>query len=72
LNGLANDIISNLQRLDTIKQDITQYGFFPKDLLSIFGEEKEDVSIKSSLMALEVVKFTTAIKVFSYLDTFIK
>jgi len=72
LNGLANDVISNYTKLDNVKKDITQYGFFPKDLLTIFGENEEDVSIKKSLMSLEVVKFSTAIKVFSYLDTFIK
>jgi len=72
LNGVANDMIANYNALDTLKKDITQYGFFPKDLLSIFPADQEDVSIKSSLMSLEVVKFSAAIKVFSYLDTFIK
>jgi hypothetical protein len=72
LNGIASDMIANYNALDSLKKDITQYGFFPKDLLTIFGTDQEDVSIKKSLMSLEVVKFSTAIKVFSYLDTFIK
>gem|GEM_PF-2496375 len=72
LNGVASDLISNYTALDTLKKDITQYGFFPKDLLVIFPADQDVVSIKNSLMSLEVVKFSTAIKVFSYLDTFIK
>lgn len=72
LNGIASDMISNYLKLDSLKKDITQYGFFPKDLLAIFPADQESVSIKNSLMSLEVVKFSTAIKVFSYLDTFIK
>lgn len=72
LNTLSNNMIANYVALDTLKKDITQYGFFPKDLLTIFPAEQETVSIKNSLMSLEVVKFSTAIKVFSYLDTFIK
>lgn len=72
LNGIASDMVTNYNTLDTLKKDITKYGFFPKDLLTIFGEDQEDISIKRSLMSLEVVKFSTAIKVFSYLDTFIK
>jgi hypothetical protein len=71
-NGIASDMIANYNRLDALKKDITQYGFFPKDLLGIFPADQEDISIKNSLMSLEVVKFSTAIKVFSYLDTFIK
>lgn len=69
---ISADILANYTTLDTLKKDITQYGFFPKELLTIFGEENQDISIKKSLMSLEIVKFSTAIKVFSYLDTFIK
>jgi hypothetical protein len=72
LDGLSNDIIRNSTSLDSIKKDITRYGFFPKNLSTIFGEDNQGVSIKKSLISLEVVKFSTAIKVFSYLDTFIK
>ena len=72
LNGIAGDMLSNYIKLDSLKKDITQYGFFPKDLLTIFPADQEVISIKNSLMSLEVVKFSAAIKVFSYLDTFIK
>jgi len=72
LNGIISDMLSNYITLDSLKKDITQYGFFPKDLLTIFPADQEVISIKNSLMSLEVVKFSAAIKVFSYLDTFIK
>lgn len=72
LNSIARDIIANSILLDALKKDITKYGFSPKELLNVFADEQEDVSIKNSLMSLEVVKFSAAIKVFSYLDTFIK
>jgi hypothetical protein len=71
LNSLAGNMVNNFNALDALKKDVAKYGYFSKDLLSIFPEDEEDVSIKRSLISLEVVKFSTAIKVFSYLDTFV-
>lgn len=71
LNAIGSDIITHFNALNTLKQDVAQYWYFPQELFSIFGAEQQDVSIKNSLLSLEIVKFSTAIKVFSYLDTFI-
>lgn len=67
---LSNSIISNYSNLNTIKKDISKYGFFPKDLESVISESESISSIQNSLTALEAIKFSSAISVFSYLDTF--
>lgn len=72
ITALAGDMARQYTALDSLKSEITKNGFFPMDLMSIFGDEKDDVFIKKSLLSLEVIKFSTAIKVFSYLDTFIQ
>jgi hypothetical protein len=67
---LSNNIISKYAKLNDIRTDITRYGFFPKDLSNIISESEPISSIQNSLIALEAIKFSSAISVFSYLDTF--
>ena len=71
VSNLSNNIISNYANLNTIKKNISRYGFFPKDLENIISESESISSIQNSLTALEAIKFSSAISVFSYLDTFI-
>lgn len=68
--NLSNNIISSYTKLNTIKKDISKYGFFPKDLGNIISESESISSIQNCLTALEAIKFSSAISVFSYLDTF--
>ena len=71
LNQFSPLLIWNKQNLDDLKQQVTKYGFFSKELYDLLQNEEYVTSIKESLLSLEMIKFTSAIKVFSYLDTFI-
>jgi hypothetical protein len=71
LDQFSPIFIANKNRLENVKQEITKYGFFPQELFSLLQNDENITSIKDSLLALEMIKFSSAIKVFSYLDTFI-
>jgi len=58
-------------QLQEVQQDLAQYGFLPKELVSLFQSSDVQVSLQRWLVALESIKFSTAIQVFSQLDTFI-
>lgn len=58
-------------QLEEVQQDLAQYGFLPKELVSLFQASDVQVSLQRWLVALESIKFSTAIQVFSQLDTFI-
>ena len=71
LSSLMDKYVGNKQKLESLKQDVTKYGFFSKELFGLLENQEYVSSIKDSLLSLEMIKFSTAIKVFSYLDTFI-
>lgn len=58
-------------QLQEVQQDLAQYGFLPKELVSLFQSSDVQVSLQRWLVALESIKFSTAIQVFSQLETFI-
>ena len=71
LNGFAAIFVDNSQKLSTLKEDISKYGFFSEELYNLLQSENYSTSIKKYLLSLEIIKFSSAIKVFSYLDTFV-
>ncbi|MCX6822380.1 MAG: hypothetical protein NTX91_00080, partial [candidate division SR1 bacterium] len=71
LNTFSPVLIGNKQKLEDLKQEVTKYGFFSRELFDLLQNEEYVTSIKESLLSLEMIKFSSAIKVFSYLDTFI-
>ncbi len=71
LNGFSNIFINNNQKLTTLKEDISKYGFFSQELYTMLENQEYSTSIKKYLLSLEIIKFSSAIKVFSYLDTFV-
>jgi hypothetical protein len=71
LNVFSPLLIANKQKLEDLKQEVTKYGFFSQELFDLLQNEEYVTSIKESLLSLEMIKFSSAIKVFSYLDTFI-
>lgn len=69
---LARSTATQYQKLDEIKQDIGGYGFFPKDV-QLFAESTfMDNSLQKSLIAVEAIRFSTALTFFTNLDTFIQ
>lgn len=71
LNNFASVFIANTQKLSTLKWDISKYGFFSQELYDQIENQEYSTSIKKYLLSLEIIKFSSAIKVFSYLDTFV-
>jgi hypothetical protein len=47
-------------------------GFFPQELVDILDTDNAVNSIQRSLNSLEVVKFSSAIRVFSLMDDIVK
>jgi hypothetical protein len=71
LNNFSTIFISNIQELTTIKENISKYGFFSQEIYDLLDNQDYSTSIKKYLLSLEIIKFSSAIKVFSYLDTFV-
>lgn len=69
---LANNTLVQYSKLDEVKQDIGSYGFFPKNVQLFAQSTFVDNSLQSSLLAVEAIRFSTALTFFSNLDTFIQ
>lgn len=71
LNSFSSVFVANSQKLSSLKEDISKYGFFSQEIYDLFENQSSSTSIKTYLVSLEIIKFSSAIKVFSYLDTFV-
>ena len=75
LQSVANKIGTSILGLKwKIQQDtnaLNKDWFFPEELVWILKQDNAVGSIQRSLLSLEVVKFSSAIKVFSLMDTFL-
>ncbi len=69
---LAKNTLVQYTKLDEVKQDIGSYGFFPKNVQLFAQSTFVDNSLQSSLLAVEAIRFSTALTFFSNLDTFIQ
>lgn len=72
LDILYDTVIKNAERLEEIKKHISAYGFFSDKLSNIISSEEQITSIQDSLTAIRAIKFSSAISVFSKLDTFVE
>lgn len=66
---LVSKAQDNAVYLESLKQDIARQWFLPEELEIILTEEEAIDTIQRSLNALEIIKFSTATKVFSYMNT---
>lgn len=71
LGNLINSTKSIYVDVTTQKDYVTKYGFFTQELKDLLKDQDNMSNIKRSLLSLENIKFSSAIQVFSYLDTFI-
>ena len=73
LTSYASDIVNKSQErasyIDTLKQDSARQWFIPEEIDRILANDKAIDTIQRSLNALEVIKFSTATRVFSYMNT---
>ena len=59
------------KEIKTITDQLNKDGFFPEELVTILKENNSVSSIQRSLLSLEIVKFSSAMKVFSLMDVFL-
>ena len=73
LTKYAWDIVHNAQDkavyVDSLKQEIAKQWFLPDELNKLLTDDGAIDTIQRSLNALEVIKFSTATRVFSYMNT---
>jgi hypothetical protein len=69
---VVSSILTKNRELQDINKDINKYGFIHPDIMSILETTKEQIPIMVSLHTLETIKFGTALKIFSMLDTFLQ
>ena len=71
LTPLGEEIITTKTDINELTENLNKDGFFPQDLVDILKENNAVGSIQRSLLSLEVVKFSSAMKVFSLMDVFV-
>ena len=73
LSNYASAIVRNAQDkaiyVDSLKQEIAKQWFLPDELNRLLTDDGAIDTIQRSLNALEVIKFSTATRVFSYMNT---
>ena len=67
-----NEIINLKNTTRGLREKMNREWFFPQELVWILDAENAIDSIQRSLISLEVVKFSSAIRVFSLLDDIVK
>lgn len=66
---LVHDAETNAVKIETLKHDIARQWFLPDELDKILSKDQAIDTIQRSLNALEVIKFSTATKVYSYMNS---
>ena len=73
LSKYVSNLVRNAQTkadyAETLKQDIAKQWFLPEELWNLLSENQAIDTIQRSLNALEVIKFSTATRVFSYMNS---
>ncbi len=76
LEGKVGDFVGKLRKeketLEDKQKNITKYAYLPKEVSDIVLIDEAINSIEDSLFALEAIKFSSAVSVFVYLDSFTK
>ncbi|MEF2175381.1 MAG: hypothetical protein V3575_02820 [Candidatus Absconditabacteria bacterium] len=63
---IAGKTLGNAPKIKEIEGNIGKYGFLPQEV----HETIEDNTIQRSFLGIETIKYYTALKTFSYLDSF--
>jgi hypothetical protein len=71
LSALGEQIIALKTQTKAFQESMNKDGFFPQELVDILKADNAVGSIQRSLLSLEVVKFSSAMKVFSLMDVFV-
>lgn len=66
---LIREVENEAVKVEELKHDIAKQWFLPDELDGILSKDQAIDTIQRSLNALEVIKFSTATKVYSYMDS---
>ncbi|HMT00888.1 MAG TPA: hypothetical protein PKD96_02520 [Candidatus Absconditabacterales bacterium] len=66
---LGTQLVNIYNDVDTTKKKIGRNAFFSKEIEDLIIDP--DASLQRSLLSLEAIKFSTALKIFSYLESFL-
>lgn len=69
VSNLVKDVQDKAEYTEKLKEKLAKQWFLPAELESLLSDDQAIDTIQRSLNALEVVKFSTATKVFSYMNT---
>jgi len=69
VSNLVRSARTKLDYSESLKQDIVKQWFLPEELGNLLSENQAIDTIQRSLNALEVIKFSTATRVFSYMNS---
>ena len=73
LSKYVSDLVRSAENwaaeVETLKQDIAKQWFLPEELEILIANDQAIDTIQRSLNALEVIKFSTATKVFSFMNS---
>lgn len=72
IEQLSQQTILNAQKLDSVKKEIIKYGFIPQQIYDIIEQQQGISGIKKRMALMENIKFLTAFKAFSYMESFIQ
>lgn len=67
----SKELLSDAEKLAKIQEDITKYWYVHQDIMNILVTQDDIIPIPTLLHTIETVKFWTAFKIFSLLDTFL-
>jgi hypothetical protein len=71
LINLHQNVKENYAQRNTVKEEVAKYKFLPEQLFGALNAKENTLSMKSLILSTETIKFGSAIKVFSHLQTFI-
>lgn len=71
VSKLGIQIIDMKEQTRRLTDQLNKEGFFPEELVTILKQNNAVGSIQRSLLSLEIVKFSSAMKVFSLMDVFL-
>lgn len=69
VSTLVNKTQNRADYLENLKQNMARQWFLPEELEMLLSEDQAIDTIQRSLNALEVIKFSTATRVFLYMNT---
>ena len=69
VSDLVRESENGVRNAETLKQNIAKQWFLPGELELLLSENETIDTIQRSLNALEIIKFSTATRVFSYMNT---